>query len=44
MTIFVLSWQEECMVRYKQLVEMVKKRKMNGEAELPSECGDEKPV
>lgn len=36
--------KEECMVRYKQLVEMVKKRKMNGEAELPSECGDEKPV
>ena len=34
------------MLRYKQLVEVVKKRKMNEEAtsQQPSEGGDEKPV
>lgn len=35
--------KEECMLRYRQLVEMVKKRKVNGEAtsQQPSEGGDE---
>lgn len=34
------------MMRYKQLVEMVKKRKMNGEdtSQQPSQGGDENPV
>lgn len=34
--------KEECMLRYKQLVEMVKKRKVNGEASV-QEGGDEQP-